>query len=94
MVAGAWVAGGDVGELAVGFDPPVVGLAAVSGRPLGILQAERTRIDTRISARNRLLISLLSILLINFFSFLLYLLFVKQALNCFFLNDGTEVLSP
>jgi hypothetical protein len=50
-----------VGELAVGFDPPAFGIAAVGGRLVGRLQAERTRIETSNTEWNRILISLLSI---------------------------------
>ena len=60
-MAGSMVAAGEVGEAgaAVGFDPLVFGMVAVTGRPDGILQAERTRIDTSNKERSRILISLL-----------------------------------
>jgi hypothetical protein len=45
MVAGTWIAGGEVGAAAVGFDPLVFVPAAASGRPVGRLQAERTMIE-------------------------------------------------
>jgi len=58
-VAGAWVTGGEVGAAVVGFDPLAFGLAVVTARLLGMVQAERTRIETSNKEWNRILISLL-----------------------------------
>jgi hypothetical protein len=58
-VAGAWVTGGEVGPAVVGFDPPVFAPAGVTGRLLGMVQAEKTRIETSNKEWNRILISLL-----------------------------------